>query len=125
MSQESSNALLPPMEDEDFQNTILYSLLTTRKELWEVISGFLAVSSQKELEYIANPLFSYASYGQEDFDEICAYLRYCGERPKEEFIFKQTLPQYADFFSLVHTAVGDYVVCYDTEKNIQGILNRK
>ena len=40
MSQESSNALLPPMEDEDFQNTILYSLLTTQKELWEVISGF-------------------------------------------------------------------------------------
>lgn len=123
MSQESSNALLQPMEDEDFQNTALYSLLITQKELWSVISGFLSASNPKNLEYIINPLFGYTPYGQEDFDEICDYLRYCGERPKEEFTFKQTLPQYADFFSLVHTAVGDYVVCYDTEKNIRGILN--
>lgn len=125
MSQESSNALLQPMEDEDFQNTALYSLLSTQKELWSVISGFLSASNPKNLEYIINPLFGYATYGQEDFDEICDYLRYCGEQPKEAFIFKQTLPQYADSFSLVHTAVGDYVVCYDTEKNIQGILNGK
>ena len=71
MSQESSNALLQPMEDEDFQNTALYSLLITQKELWAVIGGFLSVSSQKDLEYIINPLFGYAPYGQEDFDEIC------------------------------------------------------
>ena len=125
MIQEPSNALLPPMEDEDFQNTALYSLLSTQKELWAVISGFLSVSDQKDLKYTINPLFGYAPYEQEDFDEICDYLRYCGEQPEEDLILKQTYPQYADSFSLVHTAVGDYVVCYDTEKNIQGILNGK
>lgn len=123
MSQESSNALLQPMEDEDFQNTALYSLLATQKELWSVISGFLSASNPKDLEYIINPLFGYTPYGQEEFDEICDYLRYCGEQPEEDLIFKQTIPQYADSFSLVHTAVGDYVICYDTEKNIRGILN--
>ena len=110
MSHESSNTLLQPMEDEDFQNTALYSLLITQKELWSVISGFLSASSQKDLEYIINPLFGYAHYGQEDFDDICGYRRYCGEQPPEDLIFQQTSPQYADSFSLVHTAVGDYVV---------------
>lgn len=125
MIQEPSNALLPPMEDEDFQNTALYSLLVTQKELWAVIGDFLSVSGQQDLEYTINPLFGYAPYGQEDFDEICDYLRCCGEQPPEDLIFKQTFPQYANSFSLVHTPVGDYVVCYDTEKNIQGVLNGK
>lgn len=124
MIQEPLNALLSPMEVEDFQNTVLYSLLSTQKELWAVISGFLSDSSQNDLEYTINPLFGYASYEQEDFDEICGYFRYCGEQPLEDLIFKQTFQQYADLFSLVHTAVGDYVVC-DMEKNIQGILNGK
>ena len=125
MSQESSNALLQPMEDEDFQNTALYSLLATQKKLWSVISGFLSASSVKELAYAANPLFLYAPYGQEDFDEIGDYLRYNGELSQENRVFKEIGSQYADSFSLVHTAVGDYVIYYDTKKNIQGILSRK
>ena len=33
MIQEPLNTLLPPMEDEDFQDTALYSLHSTQKEL--------------------------------------------------------------------------------------------
>ncbi len=125
MVQESYHALLPPMEDEDFQKTDLYVLLLNEKDLWGVIGGFLSASSVKELAYAANPLFLYAPYGQEDFDEIGDYLRYNGELSQENRVFKEIGSQYADSFSLVHTAVGDYVIYYDTKKNIQGILSRK
>ena len=125
MKQQSNNALLSPIEEEDFQKTTLYSLLANQEGLWAIISGFLSASSLKEIEYTANPLFAYTSYGQDDFDEICDYLRYTGEWSKENLVLRERFPEYAASVSLVHTAVGDYVIYYDTKKNIQGIINRK
>ncbi len=117
MKQESNNALLPPMEWENFQQTELYHLLFIRQQYRKAVYRFLHVANLKELEYVPNPeSVPYTPYGQEDFDEICDFLEYNGMEEKDN-----ALPSY---FRLLSTNVGKFVV-YQPEGIIQGILNRR
>lgn len=118
---QSNNALLPPIEWEDFQKTPLFQILEKRQDDWAEISRFLDVDILKALEYVSNPrTFFDTSYEQADFEEICDFLRDNGTLETE-------IPSSSDFgerFACLHTNVGRFVV-YRSRHVIQGILNRK
>lgn len=113
---ESSSALLPPMEWEDFQETTLFHLLMERQDDCTILYRFFRANSLEDLEYVPNPITVFHTpYDQEDFEEVCDFLRYNGI-PET---LTTGLPQ---CFSLLHTSVGKFAI-YKENGIIQGILS--
>lgn len=118
---QSNNALLPPMEWEDFQKTPLFQILEKHQDYWAEISRFLNVDNTKDLEYVPNPrTVFHTSYEQADFEEICDFLRYHGTLETEI----SSSSDFCECFACLHTNVGRFVV-YRSGHVIQGILNRE
>lgn len=53
---ESSNALIPPMEWENFQKTVLFRLLRTQQGNERIICRFFCADSLVDLEDVPNPI---------------------------------------------------------------------
>lgn len=114
----SSNALLPPMEWEDFQKTSLFCLLMERRDDCTILCRFFCADSLEDLEYVPNPVTVFHTpYSQEDFEEVCDFLRYNGV--PEAGTLTAGLSQY---FSFLHTNVGKFAI-YKENSIIQGILS--
>lgn len=124
MNQKSSNALLPPMEDEDFQNSFICHFLQKHEEYLKIFNDYLSIDSLRQLEYVPNPAYiTYTPYGQDDFDEIYDFIRYNGVTEKPTHCL-ENLPDFSFSFSMKNTFVGKFVVCKKDGKVI-GILNPK
>ena len=116
---ESSNALLPPMEWEDFQKTSLFHLLMERQDDYTILCRFFCADSSEDLEYVPNPITVFHTpYDQENFEEVCNFLRYNGIPETET-----SIADLSQCFSLLHTNVGKFAI-YKTNGIIQGILSR-
>ena len=117
MCKRESNALLPPMETADFQVTDVYAVLQAHEPATREMCRFLCAESLDALEFAANPACGlYTQYEQEDFDEIFAYLRYCGKQASTELSLSGWR------FVPIETGVGNFVVCHDAGQKIIGIL---
>lgn len=117
MSKRECNALLPPMEEVDFQVMDVYSVIQAHEPATGEVYRFLCAESLDALEFLANPVHGlYTRYEQEDFDEIFAYLRDCGKQVSTELSLSGLR------FVPAETDVGNFVVCYDAGQKVIGVL---
>lgn len=113
MTYQTGDALLPPMEQEDFRHTEVYEALRVRKEYLAEISRFLCAGLDS-LDFVANPRQGYyTQYDQEDFDEVLCYLE------------QQESADHGKPFSMVETPVGKFVICRNNSGAVLGILSKK
>ena len=118
MNQKSSNALLPPMEWEEFQKTSLFRLLMERQDDCKIFFRFFCVDSLEDLEYVPNPITVFHTpYSQEDFEEVCDFLRYNGVSETGT-----PITGLSQCFSLLRTNVGKFAI-YKENGIKQGILS--
>ena len=120
MSQSASDALLPPMEHEEFQATFSYCLLMEHEEYRREVCVFLNIAGVDKLAFVANPYYGfYGRYGQEDFDEILAYVWQYGRgkgKPAADGFYR--------YFQPVETPVGKFILCNHVDGGIIGILSK-
>ena len=55
MNQKARNALLPPMDEEDFKDTYPYCLLAEDSDYRNKVCNFLYARALDDLEFVANP----------------------------------------------------------------------
>lgn len=124
MSQPASNALLPPMEADEFKATFSYCLLMEHGEYQREACAFLNVISVDNLAFVANPYYGfYTQYEQEDFDEVLAYVQQYRKAAERNQQLYHTLTEFAQFFVLAETSVGGFILCKHVNAGILGILS--
>lgn len=102
---DSNNALLPPLDMEDFKTTATYHLLEVHPVDCALLCGLFSVSGLSELEFTANPRRQFHTmYDYDDFAEILSFLRYNGKPVKLPSTMSRDVRR---SFSVVDTSVGD------------------
>ena len=107
-----------PAEWEDFQKTALFCLLMERQDDCKILFRFFCADSLEDLKYVPNPITVFHTpYDQEDFEEICDFLRYNGVPETGTFI-----AGLSQCLSLLHTNVVKFSI-YNENGIMQGILS--
>lgn len=120
---DNNNALLPPLDWEDFQLTATYRLLAAHPADYTLLCNLFSAGGLSELEFAANPRRSFHTmYDYEDFAETVNFLRYNGIPVKLPSAMSQDIRRY---FSVVDTSVGRFAICRPNSRKIEGILNAK
>ena len=116
------NALLPPLDWEDFQATATYQLLVSCHDDCVEICKTLTACELSDLEFTSNPKQGlHTMYDQEDFDEIIAFIEENGKRILLPYSVSKAVQRRISVFD---TSVGRFAVCRISTKRIDGILNK-
>ena len=114
MTQQTNDALLPPMEQDDICHSEVYTCLQSHAQYLLDVCRFLCAANLDCLDFVANPRQGcYTQYDQEDYDEILCYLE--DLEPAD----------HSKPFSMVETPVGRFVICRDDGGVNLGILSKK
>ncbi len=119
----SNNALLPPLDWEDFQLTATYKLLEVHPADCALLCNLFSAGGLSELEFVANPRRSFHTmYNYEDFAETVDFLRYNGKPVKLPSAISREVRR---CISVYATSVGRFAICRTDTRKIEGILNVK
>lgn len=120
---DSNNALLPPLDWEDFQLTATYRLLAAHPADCTLLCNIFSAGGLCELEFAVNPRRSFHTmYDYEDFAETVNFLRYNGKVVRLPPAMSQDICR---CFSVFDTSVGRFAICHTNSRKIEGILNAK
>lgn len=120
---DNNNALLPPLDWEDFQLTATYRLLAAHPADCALLCHLFSAGGLPELEFAANPRRSFHTmYDYEDFAETVDFLRYNRKPVKLPSAISKEVRR---CISVYDTSVGRFAICRPNTKKIEGILNRK
>lgn len=119
----NTNALLPPLDWEDFQATSVYKMLEAHPEDCALLCKIFSVSGLSEMEFVSNPRNKFHTmYDYEDFAETVNFLRYNGIPVKLPLAISKDIRR---CFSAVDTNVGRFAICRTSTRKIMGILSKK
>ena len=120
---DSNNALLPPLDWEDFQLTATYKLLAAHPADCTLLCNIFSAGGLSELEFSANPRRPFHTmYDYDDFAETVNFLRYSGKPVRLPPAMSQDIRR---CFSVFDTSVGRFAICRTNSRKIEGILNAK